>query len=228
MKSLISILSILVLAFFVLPVGAQGHADHHPDGNAAVQGDSASGMGMMKGGMMQGGMMKSGMMGGKGMCSGMMKGGMKGGMMGMHSPLMKSMHTIKHLPDLKSKLDLTDAQVNKLKDMRTNYLKQKADWEAAIKKSEIDLKALVDKKASPSEIRKTLKSLYDVKLDMKVAAYETAQKMLSVLNKEQLEKYKTKMSGCMGGGMMGGKKGGMMGGKKGEKKGEMMKGSSSK
>jgi len=207
MKSLISILSILVLAFFVLPVGAQGHAAHHPDENSAVQGDSASKMGMMKGGMMQGGMM-----GGKSMCSGMMKGGMKGGMMGNH--------TIKHLPDLKSKLDLTDAQVNKLKDLRTNYLKQKADWEAAIKKSEIDLKTLVDKKASPSEIRKALKSLYDVKLDMKVAAYETTQKMLSVLNKEQLEKYKTKMSGCMDGGMMDGKKG--------EKKGKTMKGSSSK
>ena len=227
MKVMISVLSIVVLAFFIVPVGAQGHASHHSGQNAIVQADSARGMGMMKGGMMggkgmmQGGMMHSNMMGRKTMmggmmtmCKQMMKGGMMGGsmmssmmggMMGMHSPLMKSMHTIHHLPQLQSKLNLSDAQVEKLKTMQSVFLKEKIDLEASTKKKEIDLQQLIDKNAPVSKIRAVLKTIYDNKFRMQVTAYETAQKMLSVLSEDQLKKYKNQTTNCskmMGSGMM--------------------------
>lgn len=178
-------------------------------GRGMMRGGTMTG-GMMGGqGMMQGGMM-SGMMGGQGMHGGMMGRGMMSGHGMMGGEMHRFMRTIYRLPDLKAQLNLTDDQVSRLKKFQSDFLKRKADWKAEIEKKRIDLDNQLDNKAAASEVRSTLESISKVKVDMKVAGYETAQKMISVLTSEQQQQWE---SFCCGrgqktpGGMM---QGGMM------------------
>lgn len=231
MRFLSIIFTMAIIAMLIVSANAQEHATHHPDQTATVQTDTSGGMGMMQG-MMQGGMMgpqgmhaqcmnkmmNVGMMGGQGMMggNGMMRGGMMGNMMGMmhgqgmmghHNPMHHYTHLIYHLPDMKVKLKLSEDQVNRLKTVQADFLKRRADWNAAIDKKEVDLNLMLDKNAAPGDVEKILKSIYDVKVAMKVASYETAQKMKTVLSPDQLGKLDDSLSMCTGQGMMG-----MMGG----------------
>ncbi len=215
MKLFTVVMSMFVLALFAMPGISQENPAHHPAQAQTVQADSAAGAGMMSGGMMGGkGMMmggkskkQCGMMGGKGMKQGGMMGhkGMMGGMsmMGMKDPMHKYMHTVKHLPDLQTKLNLTDDQVSKLKQLRADFLKKLADWKASLEKKSIDLGMLLDKNASASEVKKMLSSYYDVKVTIKVNAYEVANKMRSLLSMQQREQFDSTIGKCkMMGSMM--------------------------
>ncbi|NIW78828.1 MAG: hypothetical protein GWN16_04920, partial [Calditrichae bacterium] len=90
--------------------------------------------------MMKGGMMSSGMMSGQGMMQGGMMGNMMNmmrmmhgkGMMQHHGPMLRFIHQVQHLPGMKAKLDLSDDQLDQLKNIRANFLKRKADWQADI------------------------------------------------------------------------------------------------
>ncbi len=192
MKLLMGLLSVLIIALFILPVQGQEHAAHHPEQGKAMKSDSSTGTGMMQGEMT----------GKQDMCGGMMKGGkmMEGkGKMIMHP----FYHTIHHLADKKDKLNLSDKQVDQLKNIAADFMKRDADWKAAIEKKQIDLKLLFDKNASAAEVKKILQSISEIKLDGKAAAYETAQRMLSALSKEQKEKWQSASSTCISGkGMM--------------------------
>lgn len=149
------------------------------------------------------------MMGKMGGSNGMMGHMMKPGMMEQMGPLHKYMHVIHHLQQQSDKLSLTDAQINRLKTIQAEYQKNQVDRQADIKKKQIDLRLLLDKKASASDVRKLLQKVYDNKLNTDVAIYETAQKMLSVLTADQREKWEAQGSCKMGGsGMMMGKHGG--------------------
>ena len=204
MRSLSVIFIAMILSIFVISANAQDHASHHPDQSATMQTDSGSGMGMMHN------MMSGGMMGEKSMhpmCAYMMQGGMMNmmhgqGMMGNHGLMHTNMHLVNHLPSMKAKLELTDEQMKQLKSIQSDFFKRKADWEAKIEKKEIDLDLLTDGKASASDVRKTLKSIYDTKLEMNVASYDAAQKMKAVLTSEQQQKFDEMGSMCMGQGMM--------------------------
>ena len=217
MRLLSVVVSMFVLALFVIPGVAQYQSAHHPQPAQAVQADSSNGMGMMQGSMMQGGMMPGSMMGGKEkrqccmmsgkrmMPGGMMgKKGMMGGKMGMHGPMHKFMHMVHHLPDLQAKLNLNNDQVSKLKQIRADFLKKQADWKAGLEKKQIDLGLLLDKNASASEVKKLLSSSCDTKVEMQVAAYQTATKMRALLTPEQRQKLKSVMTMGMCK-MMGGK-----------------------
>lgn len=225
MRSLSVIFTAVIISIFVIAANAQSHAMHHPDQDAVVQTDTSSGMGMqgmMSGGMMgekgmhtmYGRMMPGCMMGGNGMMrgQGMMQGGMMGNMMGMmhsqgmmgrHDLMYRYVHLIYHLPDMKAKLELSKDQVNRLKTVQADFLKRRADWDATIDKKEVDLNLMLDKNAAPGDVQKTLKSIYEVKVEMKTASYETAQKMKAVLSADQQEKLDESLSMCMGQGMMG-------------------------
>lgn len=224
MKLLSVVLSVFALAMFVVPGVAQDHSAHHPRKAQVVRADSAAGMrmmgsGMMKGnmmggkGMMQGGMMSGmekkpcGMMGGKSMMNGGMMGqkGMMGGNMGMHGPMHKFTHTVHHLPDLKSQLGLNDTQVEQLKNIRADFLKKKADLKASLEKKSIDLGLLLDKNASPTEVKKLLNAKANIQVTMQVTAYQTARKMQALLTTDQLQKFKSMNPMKMCKMMMGGK-----------------------
>jgi hypothetical protein len=146
---------------------------------------------------------KQQMMGGNMMQSGM-------GMMNQNMPIKKYMMLINKLPGMSAALSLTDSQTKLLKKMKTDFMKSKIDHQSAIAKKKIDVETLLDDNASSSEIRRAMEEIANSKIDMHIAAYETANKMKSVLNAEQKESLKNNMmnQGMMQGGMMG--NGGMM------------------
>jgi len=207
--------ALLIASFLILPAQAQDHASHHPAQGQMMKTDSSSGSGMMKMGMMKGkmGMMKdkkmmdgmkrckammSKMMQG-GMMSGMMQGGMMGKMMSHQNPMHRYMHLVYHLPDMKESLGLSEQQIARLKQIQSDFEKRKIDWNAAIKKNEIDLKGLLEREAPVADIHKNMKISSDIKLKMGVATYQTARKMLSLLSAEQ----KTKLKNAGSSGKMG-------------------------
>jgi len=188
MKTFNGIFSIIFIALFIVSAGAQDDGAHHPDQGEAVQLDTSTGMGMMHGKMMKS----------KGMCGGMMKGGMMNmmgdkGMMIMHP----FFHTIHHLSDMKDELNLTDKQIEQLKNISNEFQKRNADWKAAIEKKQIDLKLQFDNNASVKEVKKYFQAISETKLEIQISAYESAQKMLSVLNTKQKEKWQSTSAGEM-------------------------------
>jgi len=167
MKTFNGIFSIIFIALFIVSAGAQDDGAHHPDQGEAVQLDTSTGMGMMHGKMMKS----------KGMCGGMMKGGMMNmmgdkGMMIMH-PFFQ------------------------LKNISNEFQKRNADWKAAIEKKQIDLKLQFDNNASVKEVKKYFQAISETKLEIQISAYESAQKMLSVLNTKQKEKWQSTSAGEM-------------------------------
>ena len=157
------------------------------------------GMMMQNSGMMQGGMMQ-GMMG-NGMCP------MYGQMRNQNMPMQKYGMMVNRLPNMQQQLSLTDDQVEKLIDLQTNFKKQQIDYQAELRKKQMKLKNMLAENASANQVKKQMEDCSETKINMKVAAYETAGKMKAVLNSDQKEQLKTMM--MQSGGMMQGQ-GGMM------------------
>lgn len=89
---------------------------------------------------------------------------------------------------MQQELSLTDNQVEKLIDLQTSYFKQKADLKADLAKKELKLKNLLQANAPSKEVGELLKGCAASLTDIGVAAYETANKMKSILNDSQKKK----------------------------------------
>ncbi len=157
------------------------------------------GMMMQNSGMMQGGMMQ-GMMG-NGMCP------MCGQMMNQNMPMKKYGMMVNRLPNMQEQLSLSDDQVGTLLDLQTDFKKQHIDYQADLRKKQMKLKSLLADNASASQVKNQMGLCSETKINMKLAAYETAGKMKAVLNSDQKELLKDSM---MQGGMMNQGQGGMM------------------
>lgn len=179
MKALIAVFSIVLVAFFAMPAAAQENMPQHPmTGHQWAQSDSSAGWWGMRQGMQGRGMYGWGMQG----------WGMPGwGMMEGFGPARKIMMTIHFLPDMKTKLSLTDQQVDQLDKLQTDFMKQRVDWNASVEKQMIDLHNLIDKNAASSDVKKVLQSMASTRVEMMTAGYDTYQKMLGVLNAKQKE-----------------------------------------
>lgn len=206
MKRLTLIFSFFLIGILVLPINAQ-MMKHNQDSTSSGMNQSGmmSGSGMMGGqGMMQP-MMRNMMQ--RGMMGNMMQGGMMGGMQGMcmmnqNMPIKKYMMMINKLPNMGQALSLTDEQTKQLMSMQTDFMKKKIDYQAAIDKKKIDMKNILDNDASSSEVRSAMQEIANIKIDMHVNAYETANKMKHVLNTQQKQTLKNWMMNS--GGMMQG------------------------
>ena len=159
--------------------------------------------------------MHQGRMNQSGQQQGMM-GPMHQGMMGQQMPMKKYMMTVNMLPNMQSQLSLSQDQLGELIDMRASFKKQQVDYQADLTKKRMKLRNLLDSDASAEEVRSQMQACSETKINMKTAAYETANQMKSVLTKEQQEQMKSMM--MQQGGMM---KGNMMQG--GMNQGNMMK-----
>jgi len=162
--------------------------------------DQQQGMMMQKSGMMQGGGMMQGMMG-SGMCP------MCGQMAGQDMPMQKYGMMVNRLPDMQQQLSLKNDQVEKLLDLQTDFKKQQLDYQAELRKKQMKLKSLLADNASASQVKNQMEACSETKINMKVAAYETAGKMKAVLTSEQKEQLQNMME--KQGGMIKGQ-GGMM------------------
>lgn len=158
------------------------------------------GMMMQNSGMMQ-------EMMGNGMCP------MCGKMMEQNMPMQKYMMLVNKLPNMDEDLSLTQAQTEKLIDLQTDFKKQQIDKMAELKKNRLKLQPLLDEAASSDKIRTQMQACSELKIDMKLAAYETAKKMKAELTDKQkttLKDIMNNQAGMMQGGMMNKKQGGMM------------------
>lgn len=170
--------------------------------NAQMTGQSQQGQnqGMMQGGTMQGGGMMQGMMN-NGMCP------MFGQMMNQDMPIQKFGMMVNRLPNMQQQLSLTDDQVEQLYDLQSGFKKQQIDYQAELRKKQMKLKSLLNDMASASQVKNQMKACSETRINMGIAAYETAGKMKAVLNSDQKEQLKSMM--MQQGGMMQGT-GGMM------------------
>ena len=140
------------------------------------------------------------------MQSDMMGGNMMQGRMGMsqNMPMQKYMMMIQKLPMMTQTLSLTESQAKQLLAMRTDFMKKKIDYQAAIDKKKIDLENMLENEASSSELKTAMESIADSKIDMNINAYEASKKMKGALTDQQKQTLKNiwMNQGMMGGGMM--------------------------
>jgi hypothetical protein len=100
------------------------------------------------------------------------------------------------------------------KCIREKVKKQQIDYKADLTKKRMNLQNMMMNEASADDIKTQLQECSNTKIDMKVAAYETANKMKSVLSVEQKDKLQNMMmqqGDMMQGGMDKTKEKGMMG-----------------
>jgi hypothetical protein len=200
MKKLI-IIATALLFMAGYTVNAQTGHEH----NNKQDQDQQQGMMMQKSGMMQGGMMQ-----GSGMMQGMMNNGMCpmcGQMMNQDMPMQKYGMMVNKLPTMQEQLSLTDGQVDQLYDLQTDFKKQQIDFQAELRKKQMKLKGLLKDMAPADQVKKQMEACSEIRINMGIAAYETAGKMKAVLNNDQKEQLKNMM--MQSGGMMQGQ-GGMM------------------
>jgi hypothetical protein len=172
--------SILFIALLIISAGAQDHEAHHPDQDKAVQSDNNSSSGTSK----------SGIVGKQDWCVNekqvdMMKMMDDNRMMVLH-PIF---HTIYHLSDMKDELNLSDKQIDRLLNIKTDFQKRDANWQSLIEKNQIDLEFKVGNNASVEDVKKYFQAISVTKIELQSFAYESAQKMLSVLDTKQKEKW---------------------------------------
>lgn len=136
-------------------------------------------------------------------------------MMKQQMPMKKYMMMVNKLPDMQDQLSLSDEQVNQMIDLQAAFKKQQVDYQATLTKKQMQMQKLLKSNAAASDVKKQMKQCADTKVDMKVAAYETAGKMKALLTDEQNDKLQNMM--MQHSGMMQGQ-GGMMN----QKSGEMM------
>lgn len=172
------ILAILATVMFFL-TGFTANAQMH-QGKSQKSGQK-QGMMMQSKGMMEGGMMKSIM------CP------MHKGMMGQQMPMKKCMMAVNMLPNMQSQLALSKDQTEQLIDMQTSFKKQQIDYKADLTKKRMKLQNMLKNEANADEVRSQMKACSETNINMKVAAYETASKMKSVLTDEQKEQLKNMM-----------------------------------
>lgn len=124
----------------------------------------------------------------------MMQGSMMQGMMGQQMPMKKYMMTVNMLPRMQSKLSLTQEQTEKLIDLQTAFKKKQVEFKGDMAKKRMELKNLLDQNASGNKVRSQIEQCTNIHVNMMVAAYETANKMKSVLSDTQKEQLKNMMS----------------------------------
>lgn len=148
-----------------------------------------------RGMMMQGGMMQ-GMMSG-GMCP------MCGQMMDQNMPMQRCGRMINMLPNMQQQLSLDDDQVDELMDLQSEFKKQQIDYATELQKKQMSMRNMLDDNVSSDKVKNQIEECSEIRTDMTIAAYETVNKMKSVLTDEQKEQLKNMMQRGM---MMQGRK----------------------
>ena len=92
--------------------------------------------------------------------------------------------------ELQKKLELSEAQVKKLTDLRTSLKKFHVNQEAKYKLAEIDLKEMMHaKKPNLKQIEKKMQDLSKLKAQMEFTKFETGFKADNILSDDQKKKF---------------------------------------
>lgn len=122
-------------------------------------------------------------------CMKMQEGGMMGQM-----PMKKYMMIVNKLPGMKADLSLTQEQTDKLIDLQTEFKKNQVELKGEMKKQKMALQKLLDQNASTDKVKSQLEKCTDIHVNMMMSAYETANKMKSLLSDTQKQKLEKIMS----------------------------------
>ena len=173
----------LIVTTFMLVAGltVNGQTEHE-HGQQSKEQQSTT---MQQGDMKQGGMMQ-----------GMMQDGvcpMCGQMMQQDMPMKKYMMMVNRLPRMQQQLSLSQEQTEKLIDLQAGFQKEQARHQTSMASNNEKLQTLLDNMASAAEIKMQMQQCANSRIDMGIAAYETAGKMKAVLTADQKEKMKNMM-----------------------------------
>lgn len=92
--------------------------------------------------------------------------------------------------DYKAELNLTDDQVNKIKQDLADLDKEVRVFRARLTLIDVDLQKLMEKEGDMNEIKKKVNEAYEIQASIKIADLETARKINGVLKPEQLRKWR--------------------------------------
>ncbi|MFW5821120.1 MAG: hypothetical protein ACOCWA_07515 [Bacteroidota bacterium] len=179
------LLSKYLIAVILLVAGFTAKAQHHQmNDKTQKKKDPVMQQHMMD----QRAMMHQGMMSMKGMgCP------MCGNMVIENTSMDNYAAMVNMLPNAADSLTFSKSQIENFIDMRAEYKKQQIDYMAELSKQQIELKNLLEKNASAENVRQKMEGISDIRLDMKMAAYKTANEMKQEFSEEQQQKLKKLM-----------------------------------
>jgi len=93
---------------------------------------------------------------------------------------------IDHILKFKDGMSVTDEQEQQLRDVRTNYRKDRIKIKANVQLANIDLHELLrDNKSSLGDIERNIKLVYGLKADLNMASIKAKRNAKAVLSEEQ-------------------------------------------
>ena len=105
----------------------------------------------------------------------------------------KYMMMVNRLPRMQQQLSLSQEQTEKLIDLQAGFQKEQARHQTSMASNNEKLQTLLNNMASAAEIKMQMQQCANSRIDMGIAAYETAGKMKAVLTADQKEKMKNMM-----------------------------------
>ena len=110
---------------------------------------------------------------------------------GSHGPHQSASKFIDHILKFKDGMAITDDQVAKLQNIKTDFKKTKIKMKAEIQLTSVDLHDLLrDDKGTLNEVEAKLKSLYDKRADLYLASVKSTRDAKAVLTDEQRARMK--------------------------------------
>jgi len=110
---------------------------------------------------------------------------------GGHGDFGEGFHGFGPMMAMADKLDLTDAQKDKLEKMRTAFQKERIDKKAEIDKAKIDLRVLRrDDNANENEVMSAIDKVSYLRAELQKMAYRHRKEVQGVLTEEQIDKLK--------------------------------------
>ena len=99
---------------------------------------------------------------------------------------------IDHILKFKDGMSVTDEQEQQLRDVRTNYRKDRIKIKANVQLANIDLHELLrDNKSSLGDIERNIKNVYGLKADLNMASIKAKRAAKAVLSEEQQSRMDT-------------------------------------
>lgn len=92
--------------------------------------------------------------------------------------------------DYKTELNLTNDQVNKIKEHIANLDKEVRVSRAKLIIIDADVQNLVQKEGDMNEIKKKVREAFDIQASIRIADFEASRKINDVLKPDQLKKWR--------------------------------------
>ena len=97
-------------------------------------------------------------------------------------------------PEMAEYLELSDEQINKIREIKNDFRKKEIDLDADVKKLKIDEREAM-KNMEFDKAKKLVKKIGEKRTESRILDIEEKEKISKVLTKEQIEKFKNRKPG---------------------------------